>query len=90
MGSSITLPQLQAMSDALLQAIGNAVLSVRYPDGRTVTFRTMKDLLDAKSAIDDAIRTYGGASASKSTLGQTRRGDGPTGPGFPGPQWGWD
>jgi hypothetical protein len=89
MATTLTLVQLQAMSDALLQAIGNAVLTVRYPDGRSVEFRSMKDLLAAKAAIDDEILTYGGGSASKSTLGQTRRGDGPVGPGFPGSDWGF-
>ena len=50
---------------------------VRYPDGRDVTYRSMDELLKAKGDIENQIRTYGGASDSKSTLAQHRRGDGP-------------
>jgi hypothetical protein len=83
---ALSLAQLQANLDAINTAIGSAVLSVRFPDGRQVTYRTMQELRLAKADIEDGIRTYGGSNASKSTLGQTRRGDGPCGPGFPG--WG--
>jgi hypothetical protein len=37
----------------------------------------MDELLKAKGDIENQIRTYGGASDSKSTLAQHRRGDGP-------------
>jgi hypothetical protein len=86
---ALTLPQLQANLDTINEAIGNSVMRVRYPDGREVTYRAMHELLAAKDDIEDQIRTFGNTSASKSTLGQTRRGDGPPGPGFPGCPW-WD
>ena len=80
-----TLQQLQADLDAIQAAIGDKVMRVRFPNGSDVTFRSMSELLVAKADIEDAIRTSGGKSASKSTLAQHRRGDGPGGPGFPGP-----
>jgi hypothetical protein len=84
------MAQLQANLAAINAAIGDPTLSVRYPDGRSVTFRSAADLLKAKADIEDEIRCVGGAHASKSTLAQHRRGDGPYGPGFPGPPgWGW-
>jgi hypothetical protein len=87
---ALTLAQLQANLDAIGQAIGSATRSVRFPDGREVTYRSMDELRKAKADIEDEIRTYGGAAASKSTLAQHRRGDGPSGPGFPGPPgWGY-
>ena len=86
----LTLAQLQAQLAAINTAIGNAVLELRYPDGRVIIYRSMSDLLKAKADIEDEILTYGGQRASKSTLGQTKRGDGPMGPGFPGPPgWGY-
>ena len=83
---ALSLAQLQAQLDALNIEIGGAVSSVRFPDGREIRKRPMQELLLAKADLEDRIRTYGGSNASKSTLGQTRRGDGPCGPGFPG--WG--
>jgi len=76
---ALTLQQLQANLDSINQAIGDKVSRVRFPDGRDVTYRSMAELREAKADIEDQIRTYGGASDSKSTLAQHRRGDG-----FPG------
>ena len=87
---ALKLQQLQANLDSINQAIGEKVSRVRYPDGRDVTYRSMDELLKAKGDIENQIRTYGGASDSKSTLAQHRRGDGPYGAGFPGPPgWGY-
>jgi hypothetical protein len=81
---ALTLQQLQANLDQIDQEIASAEQSVHFPDGRTVTKRPMAELLKARALIEDQIRTYGGKSDSKCTLGQHRRGDGPHGPGFPG------
>jgi hypothetical protein len=73
---ALTLQQLYANLDATNQQIANAVSRARSPDGREVTYRPMDELLKAKADIEEQIRTYGGASDSKSTLAQHRRGDG--------------
>jgi hypothetical protein len=85
-----TLAQLQADLAAINAALADPVLRCHYPDGRDVTFRSTQELLLAKADKEDEIRCFGGARASKSTLAEHRRGDGPYGPGFPGPPgWGW-
>jgi len=85
-----SLSDLQGYLAAINKAVGDPALSVRYPDGRAVTFRSMDELLKAKASVEDQIRNYGTGHASKSTLAQHRRGDGPFGPGFPGPPgWGY-
>jgi hypothetical protein len=80
-----TLSDLQGYLTAINRALGDPTLTVRYPDGRSVTFRTTDELIKAKATLEDQIRNFGGGHASKSTLAQHRRGDGPFGPGFPGP-----
>ena len=84
---ALTLQQLQAQLDAINMELGNTVGSIRTADGRSQTMKPVAELLKAKADIEDQIRNYGGAQSSKSTLGQTRRGDGPIGPSWPGPGW---
>ena len=87
---ALTLQQLQAQLDAINTELGNPEQSYRAADGRMVVKRPVAELLLAKADLEDQIRDYGGGNASKSTLGQHKRGDGPYGPGFPGPPgWGW-
>ena len=83
---ALTLQQLQSMLDAINTELGNVVGTIRTADGRSQTSKPVAELLKAKADIEDQIRSYGGTNASKSTLGQHRRGDGPWGPGFP---WFW-
>jgi hypothetical protein len=87
---ALTLTELYAIRDAIQRAKGSPVLRVHAPDGKDITYRSMDELLKAEASNDEAIRTYGNHPDSKSTLAQHRRGDGPYGPGFPGPPgWGY-
>ena len=78
--SGLTLVQLQALLQQIVFQLANPE-SVRFPDGRQITQRPVGDLLKALGELEDMILTFGGTRQSKSTLGQTRRGDGPAGPG---------
>jgi hypothetical protein len=77
---ALTLAQLQANLDAVNTAIGDPTLTVRYSDGRSVTYRSIEDLRKAKAEIEEDIRELSGGSGSRVRLAQHRRGDGPTGP----------
>ena len=85
--TNLTLAQLVQSRDALIQALGSPTLSAHMPAGGTVTFKSAKDIREAIAAIEDQIRTLQGSGmGSKSSFAQTRRGDGPRGPGLP---WSW-
>ena len=77
---ALTLAQLQANLDAVNTAIGDPTLTVRYSDGRSVTYRSIEDLRKAKAEIEEDIRELSGGSGSRVRLAQHRRGDGPSGP----------
>ena len=77
---ALTLVQLQANLDAINNAIGDPTLSVHFPDGRAVTYRSVEDLRKAKAEIEEDIRELSGATGGRVRLAQTKRGDGPSGP----------
>lgn len=77
---ALTLQQLQANLDAVNTAIGDPTLTVRFPDGRSVTYRGIDDLRKAKAEIEEDIRELSGGAGGRVRLAQHRRGDGPTGP----------
>ena len=77
---ALTLAQLQANLDAVNTAIGDPTLTVRYSDGRSVTYRSIEDLRKAKAEIEEDIRELSGGTGGRVRLAQHRRGDGPTGP----------
>jgi hypothetical protein len=77
---ALTLAQLQANLDAVNTAIGDPTLTVRYSDGRSVTYRSIEDLRKAKAEIEEDIRELSGGTGGRVRLAQHRRGDGPSGP----------
>jgi hypothetical protein len=82
---ALTLAQLQANLDAINTQIGDPTYSVHFPDGRSVTYRSLDDLNKAKATLEEDIRVASGATGSRVRLAQTKRGDGPSGP----EQWRW-
>jgi hypothetical protein len=74
---ALTVQQLQSNLDAVNQALGNPTLKVRFPDGREVTYRSVRK---AKAEIEEDIRRASGQTGSRVRFAQHQRGDGPTGP----------
>jgi heme oxygenase len=65
----------QATLDAIEAAIGAGELSVRFPDGRAVQYRSMTELLEARAVIKEAITAAAsGAPGTKSTFVQHSKG----------------
>lgn len=82
MNASSTLPidQLQSMLNDVMTAIGNGTLRIRRSDGSELQYRSMADLVTAKSTLETQIEIASGGG-SRVGLAQTKRGDGPCGNG---------
>jgi hypothetical protein len=74
---ALTLQQLQAARDALVTSLG-APAEVHFSD-HSVRNRSIAEIRAAISEVDDQIALLGGA-ASRVSLAQHKRGDGPSGP----------
>lgn len=86
---SIPLAELQQRVDDLKRAYLSGTLSIRFSDGKEQRFQSMDSMLKAIQAGEDWIAQTSGSVPSQTTLVETKRGDGPTGPtmvDFPG---GW-
>lgn len=64
-----TLAQL----DAIESAIASGELTVRFGD-RTVTYRSMEELLQARGVIKEALAVESGTAADRFSYGQTSKG----------------
>ena len=76
---ALTLQQLQANLDALVTALGNPAAEVHFSD-RSVRYRSIAEIRAAISETTDQISLLGGGAASRVSLAQHKRGDGPSGP----------
>jgi hypothetical protein len=63
----------QAQLDAVEAAIASGELTVRFGD-RTVTYRSMDELLQARGVIKDSIAAESGAAADRFSFAQTSKG----------------
>ena len=75
-----TVQQIQADLDTLNAAKANPVELVRFPDGREVRYRDVKQILDAIAATEEELRKASGGSGRRVRFAQHKRGDGPSGP----------
>lgn len=65
------MPYSQADLDAIDQALLQPELTVRFSDGRLVTYRTTDDLLKIRSVVDAQLRAAP-ASADRNRLVRNR------------------
>ena len=59
--------------DAIEAASASGELTVRFGD-RTVTYRSMDELLQARAVIKESISTSGGTSTDRFSFAQTSKG----------------
>ncbi len=67
------MPWTQAQLDAIESAIASGELTVHFGD-RTVTYRSMDDLVKARSMIKDELATQSGNAGDRSSLVKTSKG----------------
>lgn len=85
---AIALSELQDQRDAAARAAISPIFSARMSDGRMVVYKSQADAERAVAFADAEIaKATGGISGNRVSLAQHRRGDGPSGPGFP--FWPW-
>ena len=77
---AISLAELQQRVDDLKRAYLSGTQSVRFSDGKEQRFQSMDAMLKAIEIGEDWIAQASGNVPSQTTLAQTKRGDGPTGP----------
>ena len=63
----------QAQLDAIEAAIASGELPVRFGD-RTVTYRSMEELLQARSLIKEALAAESGTATDRFSFAQTLKG----------------
>jgi hypothetical protein len=63
----------QQQLDAIEAAIASGELTVRFGD-RTVTYRSMEELLQARAVIKDALAAESGAATDRFSFAQTSKG----------------
>jgi len=63
----------QTHLDAIEAAIANGELTVHFGD-RSVTYRSMDDLLKAHAVIKDALESQSGTAPDRSSLVKTSKG----------------
>lgn len=63
----------QAQLDAIEAAIASGELSVQFGD-RTITYRSMEDLLKARAVIKDALASDAGTAPDRFSFAQTSKG----------------
>jgi hypothetical protein len=63
----------QQQLDAIEAAIASGELTVRFGD-RTVTYRSMDELLQARALIKQAVDEQAGTATDRFTFGQTSKG----------------
>jgi hypothetical protein len=63
----------QQQLDAIEAAIAGGELTVRFGD-RTVTYRSMDELLQARSVIKESISASAGTSTDRFSFAQTSKG----------------
>ncbi len=63
----------QAQIDAIEAAIASGELTVRFGD-RTVTYRSMEELLQARSLIKEALAAESGTATDRFSFAQTSKG----------------
>jgi hypothetical protein len=63
----------QAQLDAIEAAIAGGELTVHFGD-RSVTYRSMDDLLKARAVIKDALASQSGTAPDRSSLVKTSKG----------------
>jgi len=63
----------QAQIDAIEAAIASGELTVRFGD-RTVTYRSMEELLQARAVITEAIAAASGTATDRFSFAQTSKG----------------
>lgn len=63
----------QTQLDAIEAAISSGELTVRFGD-RTVTYRSMDELLQARGIIKDSLATESGTASDRFSFSQTSKG----------------
>ncbi|HEU0142226.1 MAG TPA: hypothetical protein VFQ79_21065 [Bryobacteraceae bacterium] len=63
----------QAQLNAIESAIASGELTVRFGD-RTVTYRSMEELLQARAVIKEALETESGTAKDRFSFAQTSKG----------------
>ncbi len=63
----------QAQLDAVEAAIASGELTVRFGD-RTVTYRSMDELLQARGVIKDSLAAESGVATDRFSFAQTSKG----------------
>jgi hypothetical protein len=63
----------QTQLDAVEAAIASGELTVRFGD-RTVTYRSMDELLQARAVIKDSLAAEAGTTINRFSFGQTSKG----------------
>ena len=63
----------QQQLDAIETAIGSGELTVRFGD-RTVTYRSMEELLQARGVIKNALDAEAGTTTDRFSFAQTSKG----------------
>lgn len=67
------MPWTQTQLDAVERAIASGELTVRFGD-RTVTYRSMEELLQARAVIKDALAAEAGTATDRFSFAQTSKG----------------
>jgi len=67
------MPWTQQQLEAIEAAIASGELSVRFGD-RTVTYRSMDELLQAHALIREALAAESGAATDRFSFAQTSKG----------------
>ena len=63
----------QLQLDAIEAAIASGELTVRFGD-RTVTYRSMDELLRARAVVNDAVSAASGTTVDRFSFAQTSKG----------------
>lgn len=75
---ALDLATLQARRDALIEGIVSDTLEVQF-ENRKKVFRSVAQMKEALTFLDDEIAKAGGNVGSRVGLAQHKRGDGPIG-----------
>ncbi|HOQ47741.1 MAG TPA: hypothetical protein PLA43_10745 [Bryobacteraceae bacterium] len=67
------MPWTQQQLDAIETAIASGELTVRFGD-RTVTYRSMAELLQARAVIKESLATESGTAIDRFSFAQTSKG----------------
>jgi hypothetical protein len=62
----------QTQLDAIEAAIASGELTVRFGD-RTVTYRSMEELLQARAVVKESLATEAGTTTDRFSFGQTSK-----------------